>query len=66
MTVLAGSILALKFGLAQIREHFLKNTDNKSAKNQRKTASSSYPPRSLNSTKAYRLFCIVVSLEYYM
>ena len=27
----------------------MKNTDNKSAKNQRKTASSRYPPRSLNS-----------------
>ena len=34
-----------KFGLAQICEDSLKNMDNKSFKKQRKTASSSYPPR---------------------
>lgn len=41
--------LALKFGLAQMCEHFLKNVDNKFVENQRETASSSYPPRNLNN-----------------
>ena len=38
-----------KFGLAQIWDCFLKNMDNKSIENQRKVASSNYPPRSSNS-----------------
>lgn len=47
-----------KFGLAQICEDFLKNMDNKSFKKQRKTASSSYPPRSLNKKVNLYKACI--------
>ena len=37
-----------------MREYFLKNMDNKSFKKQRKTASSSYPPRSLNKLQVQK------------
>ena len=49
MATLAGSILALKIWTGTNTRAFLKNMDNKSLKKQRKTAGSSYPPRSLNS-----------------
>lgn len=43
-----GSILALKILTGTNMRKNLKNIDNKSIKNQRKTASSTYPPRSLS------------------
>ena len=51
MPALTGSILALKILTDANMTVFLDNKDNKIIKNQRKTASSSYPPRSLNKQK---------------
>lgn len=51
-----GAILTLKNELAQIEKHFLKDMNNKSFKNQGKTAGSRYPPKSSCNVNVLDLF----------